>query len=72
MDEKITTENWISNLEGSVTLDKLSIPGTHDSGASKARKGQAHNQNFDIITQLNDGIRFLDIRVKYETQISEN
>jgi len=63
---KIETKSWMSNLDDNITLDKLSIPGTHDSGTSKTGKGAAHTQNFNIITQLNDGIRFLDIRVKYK------
>ncbi|NQY65349.1 MAG: phosphatidylinositol-specific phospholipase C [Alteromonadaceae bacterium] len=68
----ITTKNWMSNLTGSITIDQLSIPGTHDSGTSKVTgpfKGAALTQNFDITRQLNDGIRFLDIRVKH-TDIS--
>jgi 1-phosphatidylinositol phosphodiesterase len=63
--KEITTKNWMSNLDSELTLDKISIPGTHDSGTSEVSKGPAHTQNFDIITQLNDGIRFLDIRVKH-------
>lgn len=63
---KITTKNWMSSLNGNITLDKISIPGTHDSGTAKTDKGAAHTQNFGIATQLNDGIRFLDIRVVYD------
>ncbi len=61
-----TTENWMSSLDDKITLDKISIPGTHDSGTEKTGAGPAHTQNFGISTQLNDGIRFLDIRVKYK------
>lgn len=60
------TENWMSNLDDNLTLDKISIPGTHDSGTWKTGKGAAHTQNFGIMTQLHDGIRFLDIRVKHK------
>ncbi|NOQ64196.1 MAG: phosphatidylinositol-specific phospholipase C domain-containing protein [Methyloprofundus sp.] len=53
----------MSGLNGTFTLDKFSIPGTHDSGTEKIADGYAHTQNFGIATQLEDGIRFLDIRV---------
>ena len=58
-----TYNNWMSTLDGTLTLDKFSIPGTHDSGTKKVGKGMAHTQNFDIDRQLEDGIRFLDIRL---------
>lgn len=60
----VTTKNWMKALDRSLTLDKISMPGTHDSGTEKAPAGGARTQNFGIYTQLNDGIRFLDIRVK--------
>jgi 1-phosphatidylinositol phosphodiesterase len=70
MKNTTTAKNWMSNLDGNTTIDKLSIPGTHDSGTSDLKKiidkGPAHTQNFNIITQLNDGIRFLDIRVMHK------
>ena len=59
----VSTKNWMSALDKSLTLDKISIPGTHDSGTEKAPPIGARTQNFGIYTQLNDGIRFLDIRV---------
>ncbi|WP_436323808.1 phosphatidylinositol-specific phospholipase C [Vibrio cidicii] len=60
----VETRNWMSALDPQLTLDQISLPGTHDSGTQKAPAGPARTQNFDIYTQLNDGIRFLDIRVK--------
>lgn len=59
----VTTKNWMKALDKRLTLDQISMPGTHDSGTAKAPPGAARTQNFDIYTQLNDGIRFLDIRV---------
>ena len=59
--------NWMSYLDDNITLDKLSIPGTHDTGTmgvSAVVKGFARTQNFGIYRQLEDGIRFLDIRLK--------
>jgi 1-phosphatidylinositol phosphodiesterase len=55
--------DWMSTLNGSHTLDKYSIPGTHDSGTQHTGDGAAHTQNFGIADQLLDGIRFLDIRL---------
>jgi|TARA_B110000037_G_C17064908_1_gene483390 1-phosphatidylinositol phosphodiesterase len=63
-----TNSTWMSYLDGALTLDKFSIPGTHDSGTKKTGKGIAHTQNFDIDTQLEDGIRFLDIRLDGVTE----
>jgi 1-phosphatidylinositol phosphodiesterase len=57
---------WMSPLDGTLTLDKFSIPGTHDSGTEKVDAGYSKTQNFGINKQLQDGIRYLDIRV--ETQ----
>ncbi|MBE3668509.1 phosphatidylinositol diacylglycerol-lyase [Vibrio navarrensis] len=60
----VETRNWMSALDHQLTLDQISLPGTHDSGTQKAPAGPARTQNFGIYTQLNNGIRFLDIRVK--------
>ena len=56
--------NWMSGISDTTMLSELSIPGTHDSGTEKIGPGPAHTQNFSIARQLNDGIRFLDIRLK--------
>lgn len=56
----------MSYLPDSITLDKISIPGTHDSGTALLSAGLFHTQNFNISRQLADGIRFLDIRVKFK------
>jgi len=60
----VSTKNWMSALDKNLTLDSISIPGTHDSGTQKAPKGGPRTQNFGIYEQLSNGIRFLDIRVK--------
>ena len=67
-----TTKNWMSNLPDEIMLDKISIPGTHDSGTAKTMDGAAHTQNFGIRNQLDNGIRFLDIRVTYKKSNSPN
>jgi len=58
----MSNTDWMALLDDSLTLDKILIPGTHDSGTEKIHQGGFHTQNFGIDTQLNDGIRFLDIR----------
>lgn len=65
------TRNWMSCIDDSKSLAHISIPGTHDSCARKGASGQASGideyvaaQNYDctIKKQLEDGIRYLDIR----------
>ncbi len=64
--------NWMSNLPYGTKLSDLSIPGTHDSGATTGDfrifnpPGTAdfcNAQSASISTQLNYGVRFLDIRI---------
>jgi len=55
---------WMSQLSDDISLANLSIPGTHDSGTEKLSAGRMNTQNFSIERQLNDGIRFLDIRLR--------
>jgi 1-phosphatidylinositol phosphodiesterase len=60
--------DWMSALDGLHSLNKYSIPGTHDSGTQHTGDGAAHTQNFGISAQLEDGIRFLDIRLDGVTE----
>jgi 1-phosphatidylinositol phosphodiesterase len=63
----INTADWMDLLQGSTLLSELSIPGTHDSGSRTpaSEAGRLTTQDRTIGEQLNDGIRFLDIRVGY-------
>lgn len=62
--------SWMANIEDNTKVEDISIPGTHDSGTEKADlTGVAHCQNFSIAQQLEDGIRFLDIRLNQSFQI---
>ncbi|MBB1149039.1 phosphatidylinositol-specific phospholipase C [Myroides sp. NP-2] len=65
------TRNWMSCIEDNKSIAHMSIPGTHDSCARKDASGQAPGideyvaaQHADrtIVKQLEDGIRYLDIR----------
>src|SRR5206468_7739138 len=65
--------NWMTSLNGNLSLSQISIPGTHDSGAlSEPFPGTAKCQNNSIAQQLNDGVRYLDIRLHYNSGTSLN
>ncbi|MFF4320549.1 phosphatidylinositol-specific phospholipase C [Streptomyces sp. NPDC001568] len=57
------TSDWMAALADSTPLQRMTIPGTHDSGA---RKGGLYVacQNTSIAQQLDAGIRFLDVRCR--------
>ncbi len=59
--------DWMRLVDGSKLLSELSIPGTHDSGAKSPSSdaGRLTTQTRTIAEQLEDGVRFLDIRVGY-------
>ncbi|MBE8587140.1 phosphatidylinositol-specific phospholipase C domain-containing protein [Xenorhabdus griffiniae] len=65
------TNNWMSCIDDSKSLACISIPGTHISCARKGASGQpsivdrniaTQNSDCTITKQLEDGIRYLDIR----------
>lgn len=57
------TQDWMAGLADSTALQRMTIPGTHDSGA---RQGGLYVacQNTSIAEQLDSGIRFLDVRCR--------
>lgn len=59
----LSVQDWMAGVGDSTALARLTIPGTHDSGA---RFGGlwAECQNTTIADQLNSGIRFLDVRCR--------
>lgn len=58
--------DWMTRLDGALSLSQLSIPGTHDSGAlHEPVPGTAKCQNLTIAGQLDAGVRFLDIRCRH-------
>ncbi|NIF07948.1 phosphatidylinositol-specific phospholipase C [Chryseobacterium sp. Tr-659] len=64
----IELNSWMANLQDNISLSKISIPGTHDSGArvdAPVVSGTAKTQNLSIAEQLNAGVRFLDIRCRH-------
>lgn len=62
---------WMRGVPGAKKLSELSIPGTHDSGSRDPaiddafQKTRLTTQTRSVKKQLEDGIRFLDIRVRY-------
>lgn len=55
----------MSGIQNGVKLSEISIPGTHDSCARFG--GSAYQcQWFSITQQLNRGVRFLDVRCRYQ------
>ncbi|MER7846033.1 phosphatidylinositol-specific phospholipase C [Kitasatospora sp. NPDC096077] len=58
------TESWMGRLDGGLSLLDLTVPGTHDSCCQNPWYGTewSHTQNWGIPQQLQEGVRFLDIR----------
>lgn len=67
------SENWMSQVNDSKQLSKLSIPGTHDSGSLItswiAPASSVITQTMSIRSQLDQGIRFLDIRCRHVADV---
>lgn len=62
-----TASDWMKEESDNATLGSLAIPGSHDSGALYSIGDLSGKcQDAAIGEQLNDGIRFLDIRLKAE------
>lgn len=64
----IAMNSWMSGLQDNISISKISIPGTHDSGArvdAPVVSGTAKTQDLSIEEQLNAGVRFLDIRCRH-------
>ena len=56
-----TLDSWMSALPSASLISAFSIPGTHDSTAISSTP-TVGCQTMSITTQLNDGIRYLDLR----------
>lgn len=60
-----TLANWMQDIDGNRLVCKMSIPGTHDAAANTGIPW-VKTQDWDIKTQLENGIRFLDIRLVHD------
>lgn len=59
------TQIWMSRLDPALTLNRITIPGTHDTGTWPSSSwSPAKCQSMTLAQQLDAGIRFLDIRLK--------
>ncbi|MFH8474516.1 phosphatidylinositol-specific phospholipase C [Streptomyces sp. NPDC018000] len=61
--QALTTQDWLGALSDATALQRLTIPGSHDSGARYGGPW-AECQNTTIAEQLVGGIRFLDVRCR--------
>ena len=58
-------KRWMAGLDDNTQINQLSIPGSHDSGATHSIGDLAGKcQSLAIEDQLNIGVRFLDIRLQ--------
>lgn len=69
-EEQLASNNadWMSGLRDNARLSELSIPGTHDSMSHRSDLSFVDNtrtQTMNLQQQLDSGIRYIDIRVKY-------
>lgn len=63
-----TNASWMSSLPNYMKMSELSAPGTHDTMAYQAHwnpGGFVLTQSMSLSTQLNSGIRVLDIRARH-------
>lgn len=58
------TASWMSYLDPNLSLLGMTIPGTHDTCCTNPANGTewSHTQNWGLPQQLNEGVRFVDIR----------
>ena len=72
-------ESWMSKIPDQTKLNQMSIPGTHDTMTAHAEDGfftlckgpwgQVYclTQEWKLLEQLRNGIRFIDIRISQDT-----
>ncbi len=56
-------DRWMGALDDAVPLAALSVPGTHNSAACYAALPSVRCQAVGVRAQLDNGVRFLDVRV---------
>ncbi|PEU76232.1 hypothetical protein CN411_29700, partial [Bacillus thuringiensis] len=69
-DRPMNLYRWMNDISDDKRLSDLSIPGTHDTMATRATMPSdppfTETQTLSLWNQMATGIRFLDIRLKYE------
>lgn len=61
----LNKQNWMARLSDSITINELSIPGTGNSMSYGNHTDFSLTQSMDLETQLESGIRFLDLTVDH-------
>jgi len=65
--------SWMKGISDSTSLGRLTLPGTHNSGATYSPEGDVLGmvicQDQTLAQQLNSGVRFLDIRCRVENGV---
>ncbi|KAG6036443.1 hypothetical protein E4U41_005715 [Claviceps citrina] len=56
--------SWMAHLPDDANITALSIPGTHDTMTDRISSLTRQCQNWNLTTQLNAGLRYLDIRAR--------
>ncbi|AEO70123.1 uncharacterized protein THITE_2010991, partial [Thermothielavioides terrestris NRRL 8126] len=59
--------SWMATLDSSLPISSLSIPGTHNSPTCHVALPSVRCQAVSVLEQLNNGVRFLDVRVSCPT-----
>lgn len=63
---KVSTSTWMSKIDDSLQISDFTIPGTHDSCSfHDTIVPFVQTQKSDLLSQLNSGIRFIDIRCRH-------
>lgn len=61
----VATHDWMRHLDPNLKLSEITIPGTHCSATYNFDDSMNHlkHQNYSLLEQLHDGIRFLDMEL---------
>lgn len=59
----VDRNNWMKDVDDDVVISKLTVPGTHNAAASHTALPSVKCQGASITDQLENGVRYLDVRV---------
>lgn len=66
--DAVAGTEWMAHIEGSKKITQINMPGTHDSATKYVNLSTYSKcQDTTIAEQLEDGVRFFDIRVELES-----
>ena len=64
--DAVETTDWMANIDGNKRITEINMPGTHDSG-TKGTNSFSECQNTTLTQQMENGVRFLDIRLEAQS-----